>query len=367
MYRVYVLFIFLFGVVFCQEDASLDKVKEELRKDIVAEIDKKLSEVRNELIQRVDRRLAGLQKQGYLGAGLKEISGGLRTLLDLQANEGVLVTEVEDKGPAAKAGIEKMDIILSFAGKKVSTPNQLQQLIRNQKPGSTVEVFLLSKREKRSVSVTLGGKIYAESSAKNPLEKLLSQRGDLNDLLEKQLEKQMEQMFGHLPKEQREMMKKMQKNLRRQLQDLQKDPEALRDLGKNLQDVLKDLMPNNNNDEDTDDTEDAEEDAEIDNLLDDLMENDAAVDLGLLLIPIPEPLKQREGYTYDYGAVISQVDGLALDAGVKKWEILMEINGQKVASSKEGYKMISQLKSGAKLKLKLFSNGQTRNVDIDLK
>ncbi|WP_372367029.1 PDZ domain-containing protein [Candidatus Uabimicrobium sp. HlEnr_7] len=359
MYRMYVLFIFLFGIVFCQEDTSLDKIKEELRQEMIGEVDKKLGEVRSELIERIDRRLSGLKQEGYLGASLKEISEGLRTLLDLEANEGVLVTDVENNGPAAKAGIGKMDIILSFSGNKVSTPGQLQKLVSVAKPGSTIEVVLLSKREKTTVSVKMGGKV--QSSTKNPLQKMFSNRGQLDDLLEKQ----MEQMFGHLPKEQRDMMRNMQKKLRRQLQDLQKDPESLQELGKNLQDVLKDLMPNNNGDDEEE--EDEEDDSEIDDLLDDLMENDAALDLGILLIPIPEPLKQREGYAYEYGAVVSQVDGLASEAGVNKWDILMEINGQKIVSSKEGHKIIAQLKSGTKLKLKLFSKGQERDLVIDLK
>ncbi|BBM85213.1 PDZ domain-containing protein [Candidatus Uabimicrobium amorphum] len=360
MYRMYVLFIFLFGVVFCQEDASLDKVKEELRREMITEIDKKLKDVREELINQVDRRLAGLRQEGYLGASLKEISEGLRTLLDLEPNEGVLVTEVEMDGPAAKAGIEKMDIILSIAGNKVSSPAQLQKLIRSMKPGFTVRFSILSKREKKDVDVKLGGKLYGEKRA-NPLRKMFSGNSDL----EKLMEKQMEQMFGHLPKEQREMMKQMQNKLRKQLENLQKDPESMRELGKNLQDMLKDLVPNENNDETEED--DSDEDAEIDNLLDDLMENDTAVELGMLLIPIPEPLKQREGYEKDYGALVSQVDGLASKKGVQKWDILMEINGQKVTSSNYGNKIISQLKSGSKLKLKLFRKGQEKDLVIDLK
>ena len=360
MYRMYVLFIFLFGVVLCQEDASLDKIKEDLRREMITEIDKKLKDVREELINQVDRRLAGLRQEGYLGASLKEISEGLRTLLDLEGNEGVLVTEVEVDGPAAQAGIEKMDIILSIAGNKVSSPEQLQKFVRSMKPGFTVRFKILSKREKKDVDVKLGGKLYGEQKA-NPLQRMFSKNNELNELMEKQ----MEQMFGHLPKEQREMMKQMQKKLRKQLENLQKDPESMRELGKNLQDVLKDLMPNENKDEAEED--DSGDDAEIDNLLDDLMENDTAVDLGMLLIPIPEPLKQREGYERTYGALISQVDGLAAKEGVQKWDILMEMNGEKVTSSKHGYKIISQLKSGSKLKLKLFRKGQEKDLVIDLK
>lgn len=360
MNKLICIFAILFFSIFSFADnQSLEKMKDELRQELIIEMDAKLKDLRQELMSKIDERLAGVKQQGYLGISLKEISDGLRTLLDLEGNQGVLVTEVEANGPASKAGIAKMDIILSFAGKRVATPAKLQKLIADTTPGMAIEIVILSKRQTKSVFVKIGGKLRVQKS-QNPLQKLLKNKDQLGGLLEKQ----MEQMFGHLPKEQKDMMKNMQKKLRKQFENLQKDPDAMREIGKSLKDLLGDLNPNQEKEEIE---EEENEDEEIDDLLNDLMEKSTNAGLGLVLIPIPEPLKQKEGYGHDYGALISKVDGAAADAGIQKWEILMSVGDVKITSSKIGNKIISELESEQKVTLKIYSQGKIRNVVVELK
>jgi serine protease Do len=63
---------------------------------------------------------------GYLGIGIEPIMGGAK------------ISHVEEKSPAARAGIKAGDIVLTVAGSRVPDPEQLVKLIQAFKPGDQV-------------------------------------------------------------------------------------------------------------------------------------------------------------------------------------------------------------------------------------
>jgi serine protease Do len=69
---------------------------------------------------------------------------------------GALVAEVTPGSPAAKAGIERGDIILQLNGQPVNEPDDLSVRISETAPGTTVQLRIARNGETRDVSVTLG-------------------------------------------------------------------------------------------------------------------------------------------------------------------------------------------------------------------
>jgi S1-C subfamily serine protease len=66
--------------------------------------------------------------------------------------EGVLIGGVIDKGPADKAGLKEGDRIVELAGKPVKNIQTFMVLMRSQKVGQPLEVVILRKGKKMTVT-----------------------------------------------------------------------------------------------------------------------------------------------------------------------------------------------------------------------
>jgi serine protease Do len=74
----------------------------------------------------------------------------------LERARGALVREVVDGGPAAKAGLEPGDVILSFEGKLIEDANDLPLLAGDAGAGKKVALEVLRDKAKKTVGVVLG-------------------------------------------------------------------------------------------------------------------------------------------------------------------------------------------------------------------
>ncbi|NMC21769.1 MAG: PDZ domain-containing protein [Thermogutta sp.] len=79
----------------------------------------------------VAERLAaeGVVRRGYLGVAIQPMDANLAEQLGVESKKGVVVTEVFPDTPAEEAGLKSGDVILSFDGTTVSSPNELQGLV----------------------------------------------------------------------------------------------------------------------------------------------------------------------------------------------------------------------------------------------
>jgi predicted metalloprotease with PDZ domain len=76
--------------------------------------------------------------------------------LGLQAGEGVRITQaVPFESPAYKAGLEFDDAIVSIAGAAVATPEDVENALKRQKPGSSVRVVFRRRGTELSRDMTL--------------------------------------------------------------------------------------------------------------------------------------------------------------------------------------------------------------------
>jgi serine protease Do len=97
----------------------------------------------------------GEVQRAYLGVQIREINGELAEHLGVLPNSGVVVGDVFPNSPAATAGLHEGDIIVSFAGKKIASPQQLQEIVERMPAGSKQSIEILRNREDMRMQVAV--------------------------------------------------------------------------------------------------------------------------------------------------------------------------------------------------------------------
>src|SRR5690606_27632245 len=76
--------------------------------------------------------------------------------MDLESNRGVLVTDVGEGSPAARAGIRRGDIITQLGKGEIASVAQLRNTIAGMKPGTRIEITLQRDGKAQKLNVNLG-------------------------------------------------------------------------------------------------------------------------------------------------------------------------------------------------------------------
>jgi S1-C subfamily serine protease len=107
-------------------------------------------------------------KRAYLGIEMARVTKQLAEDLNLASDQGALVTNVVDGGPADKAGLHGGrtetssgvpaggDLIVEVDGQKIATPDDVSAAIAKKQPGDTVSVTYYRGDDKRTAKVKLG-------------------------------------------------------------------------------------------------------------------------------------------------------------------------------------------------------------------
>jgi serine protease Do len=100
-------------------------------------------------------RETGHVTRGWLGVGIQRLTPELAESMKLKADEGVLVSQVMEGGPAEKAGLKVEDVILEFAGKAVKTPSELQNAVAWSAPGTKAGLVILRGGKRQTLKLTI--------------------------------------------------------------------------------------------------------------------------------------------------------------------------------------------------------------------
>ncbi|HET7292859.1 MAG TPA: PDZ domain-containing protein [Vicinamibacteria bacterium] len=92
-----------------------------------------------------------------LGIEYQPIDGQLAKYFKAPGDEAVLVTSVEEDGPAAKAGIKAGDLLLKLNDRTVGDGGDLRRALDNLNAGAEVSVQVLREGRSLELKVTLGG------------------------------------------------------------------------------------------------------------------------------------------------------------------------------------------------------------------
>jgi serine protease Do len=98
----------------------------------------------------------GSVTRGWLGVAIQRISPDLLKAFSLEDTHGALVSDVMADGPAAKAGLQRGDVIVGFQGNKVQDSTELPRMVAAIAPGTKVQVEVVRGGKKMTVPVTLG-------------------------------------------------------------------------------------------------------------------------------------------------------------------------------------------------------------------
>lgn len=98
----------------------------------------------------------GKVQRGRLGISIQEVNQSLAESFGLGKPAGALVSSVENGGPAAKAGLEPGDVILSLNGKEVQSSSELPPLVANIRPGEPARLQVWRKGASREIEVKVG-------------------------------------------------------------------------------------------------------------------------------------------------------------------------------------------------------------------
>ena len=93
--------------------------------------------------------------RGYLGVMIQDLTPALVKEFKLKDNNGALVGDVMQKGPADKAGIQNGDIVLEFNARKVTDSRHFKLEVARVKPGETVPMKVLRDGATKTINVTV--------------------------------------------------------------------------------------------------------------------------------------------------------------------------------------------------------------------
>ncbi len=111
------------------------------------------SNMAKQVIQQLLAR--GKVVRGWLGVGIQPVTADLAAKFGVTEGEGVLVNEVFENDPAARAGVKPGDIITKVDGKPVDTPNRLSRLIAGLTPGATTDIEVVRDGKRLTLGVSL--------------------------------------------------------------------------------------------------------------------------------------------------------------------------------------------------------------------
>jgi serine protease Do len=105
-------------------------------------------------------------RRGYIGVALQDIDESVASALGIERNRGELIRSVTPGGPAAAAGVQQGDVVITVAGQPVTPDQSLAYLVSRQAIGARVPLELIRQGQHRNVSVAIGERPTDEELAR---------------------------------------------------------------------------------------------------------------------------------------------------------------------------------------------------------
>ena len=144
---------------------------------------------------------SGRVVRGWMGIAIQELNPALAQSFQLPESHrgGVLISEVNEKGPSAGGILQRGDVLLEYRGQKIRDVNHLRNIVARTPVGSEVEITVLRNGERKTLTMKVGerptdemlasGKGFAPPATMEKLDNVLAglDVGPLTDERRKQL------------------------------------------------------------------------------------------------------------------------------------------------------------------------------------
>jgi serine protease Do len=100
-------------------------------------------------------KTTGKIQRGWLGVRIQQVSPDIAETIGLDKARGALIAGMTTGGPAAKAGIQNGDVVLTFDGKPVADSRALPRLVADASIGKTVNIEVLRKGQHKSIPISI--------------------------------------------------------------------------------------------------------------------------------------------------------------------------------------------------------------------
>lgn len=111
----------------------------------------------------------GQVQRGLLGVQITDVNAELAEELNLDINQGVLVSRVNEKSAAQQAGIQAGDVIVSIDKHVVNTVSELQEWVARNRPGKELTVTFVRGKNEQAVKVRLRNNDGLESISRKEI------------------------------------------------------------------------------------------------------------------------------------------------------------------------------------------------------
>lgn len=94
--------------------------------------------------------------RGWLGVQIQELTPELAKQFNMKDENGVLLAEIVEGGPADKGGLKRGDVVIEYDGKKIGDPYHFRIMVAETKPGRQVPVGIIRDNHILTANVTIG-------------------------------------------------------------------------------------------------------------------------------------------------------------------------------------------------------------------
>ena len=95
--------------------------------------------------------------RGWMGIAIQEMTPALAKSFKLAERKGgVLISDVNEHGPSAKAGLKRGDVIVGFNDKKIENVSQLRNVVARTKVGQESKIKIIREGKQQIVRVKIG-------------------------------------------------------------------------------------------------------------------------------------------------------------------------------------------------------------------
>lgn len=119
----------------------------------------------NEIVQQLLRN--GRVSRGWIGVSIQPLDDDIARSLGLEEARGALIATLVPDGPAARAGLQQGDVILTYDGNRIEDSRDLTQRVGATPIGRTARVEILRSGQRRTLNLRLGERPSEQTLAAN--------------------------------------------------------------------------------------------------------------------------------------------------------------------------------------------------------